>query len=286
MVLPGPAGAAHDVPPDGRGRDHPGHGLFLLIIAPYVDQNPSNKPTTGSSRSSLFTHLHDVLGGARDHRLVLPGPGLQLRVPLEGRHLLRALGRHAREQEPSNASSSSSSSCSSWRSRSCCSPPAAGASPTTGRSSRETRKRDDEHARRAPPSSATTSTSRDEPGPAPTRPRATAGAVCPRSRRAAAPRATNRSTTRRSGSPGVSSSTAGSHRPGLGVSGFGAACARVPLAAVGRWLRRQVTAGSSPTSRRPPTRRRRSTSPRAKIYLSPTRRTRCEGQEGPGYSPP
>ena len=33
----------------------PGMGLFLLMVAPFVDKNPSNKPKTASSRSSIFT---------------------------------------------------------------------------------------------------------------------------------------------------------------------------------------------------------------------------------------
>ena len=55
----------------------PGMGLFGLILAPYIDRNPSNKPEDRKFAISLFTDLPDVLGGARHHRLVLPGPGLQ-----------------------------------------------------------------------------------------------------------------------------------------------------------------------------------------------------------------
>ena len=70
----------------------PGMGLFLLMVAPFVDKNPSNKPEGPEVRDLDLHDLPDVLGGARHHRLVLPGPGLQLRVPLERRHLLRAVG--------------------------------------------------------------------------------------------------------------------------------------------------------------------------------------------------
>jgi menaquinol-cytochrome c reductase cytochrome b/c subunit len=69
----------------------PGIALFLLILAPYIDQNPSHKPEERKMAVSLFTVLPDVLGGARVDRLVLPGPGLQLRVPLERRTVLRAV---------------------------------------------------------------------------------------------------------------------------------------------------------------------------------------------------
>ena len=52
----------------------PGIGLFALILAPYIDRNPTNKPEDRKFAISLFTVLPHVLGGARDHRLVLPGP--------------------------------------------------------------------------------------------------------------------------------------------------------------------------------------------------------------------
>ena len=93
VVLPRAAGAAHDVPPDGRRCDDPGHrARSCSMVAPFVDKNPSNKP---NDRKFAIVDLHDVpddVGGARHHRFVLPGPGLQLRLPLERRHLLRAVG--------------------------------------------------------------------------------------------------------------------------------------------------------------------------------------------------
>ena len=57
----------------------PGMGIFLLILAPYMDRNPSNKPEDRKFAISLFTMHPHVLGGAGHDRLVLPGPGLQLR---------------------------------------------------------------------------------------------------------------------------------------------------------------------------------------------------------------
>ena len=50
----------------------PGMGIFVLILAPYIDRNPSNKP---EDRKFAIVALHDlphVLGRPRDHRLVLP----------------------------------------------------------------------------------------------------------------------------------------------------------------------------------------------------------------------
>jgi quinol-cytochrome oxidoreductase complex cytochrome b subunit len=58
VVLPRSAGAADDVPPDDRGRHHPGVGLIILILAPYIDKNPSNKPEDRKFATSLMTvHL-------------------------------------------------------------------------------------------------------------------------------------------------------------------------------------------------------------------------------------
>ena len=69
----------------------PGMGIFLLILAPYIDKNPSNKPEDRKFAISLMTvHLH-VLGGAGHHRLLLPGPRLQLHVAVDRRPLLRAV---------------------------------------------------------------------------------------------------------------------------------------------------------------------------------------------------
>ena len=59
----------------------PGIGIILLILAPYIDRNPSNKPEDRKFAISLFTVLHDVLGGAGDDRLVLPGPGQNFVFP-------------------------------------------------------------------------------------------------------------------------------------------------------------------------------------------------------------
>ena len=50
----------------------PGMGLFALMLAPYMDKNPSNKPEDRKFAISLFTVFLDVLGRARHHRLVLP----------------------------------------------------------------------------------------------------------------------------------------------------------------------------------------------------------------------
>ena len=72
----------------------PGMGIFVLILAPYMDRNPSNKPEDRKFAIVALHDLPDVLGRARDHRLVLPRPGLQFRVPVASGHLLRPVMRH------------------------------------------------------------------------------------------------------------------------------------------------------------------------------------------------
>ncbi len=57
----------------------PGMGIFLLILAPYIDKNPSNKPEDRKFAISLFT-VHLMLWAV----LVIigsffRGPGLHLR---------------------------------------------------------------------------------------------------------------------------------------------------------------------------------------------------------------
>ena len=69
----------------------PGMGLILLILAPYMDRNPSIKPEDRKFTDQRVHHLLDVLGGARHHRLLLPRTGAELRAPVEVRHLLRAV---------------------------------------------------------------------------------------------------------------------------------------------------------------------------------------------------
>ena len=69
----------------------PGVGLIVLIFAPYIDKNPSNKPEDRKFATSLMTDAHHVLGSARHHRLVLPRPRLQLHAAVDGRPVLRAV---------------------------------------------------------------------------------------------------------------------------------------------------------------------------------------------------
>ena len=52
VVLPRPAGAAHDVPPDGRRRDHPRHGHLRADPRPVHRPEPvATSPRTASSPS-------------------------------------------------------------------------------------------------------------------------------------------------------------------------------------------------------------------------------------------
>ena len=70
----------------------PGVGLGLLALAPLHRQEPVAQAQRPQVRDRALHDLHHDVGGARHHRLVLPGTWLQLRLPLERRHLLRAVG--------------------------------------------------------------------------------------------------------------------------------------------------------------------------------------------------
>ncbi len=86
----------------------PGMGLFLLMVAPFVDKNPSTKPSDRKFADRDLHHLRDDVVGPRHHRFVLPGPRFQLHHALEGRDLLRPLGSR-RWVSPSPSSRSSPS---------------------------------------------------------------------------------------------------------------------------------------------------------------------------------
>ena len=113
----------------------PGMGLFLLHGRAVRRQEPVEQAEGPRVRDRDLHDLRDDVGGARHHRFVLPGPGLQLRVPLEGRHLLRAVGarrrghRHRHRRSSWCSRSHSSSLLVTGRRRA-----------TTGRLSRETRR--------------------------------------------------------------------------------------------------------------------------------------------------
>ncbi len=106
----------------------PGMGLFVLILAPYIDSNPSNKP-----EDRKFAHLADddpprcsgrcsVIIGS-----FFRGPGFNFTLPWQRRHLLRAAedGRSTSTKMPSPSSSSSPSWLSPGSPRSLPSPAAA-----------------------------------------------------------------------------------------------------------------------------------------------------------------
>ena len=90
----------------------PGIALVLLMLAPFVDKNPSNKPTGPQVRHLDLHPVHGDVGGPRDHRFVLPWPGLQPGDAMEGRDLLRVVGaqvsadrhRHRRDRRCSRSS--------------------------------------------------------------------------------------------------------------------------------------------------------------------------------------
>ena len=75
----------------------PGIGIFGMMLAPYSDRNPSQKPEDRKFAIALFTCLPHVLGRSRHHRLVLPGAGLQLHPALARRPVLRPVRSSTRE---------------------------------------------------------------------------------------------------------------------------------------------------------------------------------------------
>src|SRR5581483_10358534 len=88
VVLPRSARAAALLPPAGRGRDaaavqHPRpDGVAVHRPQPVV---ASTRPQT---RDRALHAVHLLLGNPRDPRVVLPGAGIQLRLPMEGRTFL------------------------------------------------------------------------------------------------------------------------------------------------------------------------------------------------------
>ena len=69
----------------------PGLALIGLILAPYSDRNPSNKPEDRKFADRVDDGLHHVLVSPRHHRRLLPRPRLQLHIPLARRTVLRPM---------------------------------------------------------------------------------------------------------------------------------------------------------------------------------------------------
>ena len=59
----------------------PGVGLIVLILAPYLDRNPSQQARRSQVRHLVDDRAPHVLGGPRHHRIVLPGPGFNFVLP-------------------------------------------------------------------------------------------------------------------------------------------------------------------------------------------------------------
>ena len=83
VVLPRPPGAAHDVPPDGRRRDHPRHRpLRPDAGAGYIDKNPSNKPEDRKFAIALMTMFLMFWAVLVIIGSFFRGDGLQLHLPV------------------------------------------------------------------------------------------------------------------------------------------------------------------------------------------------------------
>jgi menaquinol-cytochrome c reductase cytochrome b/c subunit len=72
----------------------PGVALGVLAITPYIDKNPSNKPNDRRFAIVMLTMFLMMWAVLVILGSVLPGRGLQLRLPLEQGHLLRVVGAH------------------------------------------------------------------------------------------------------------------------------------------------------------------------------------------------
>ena len=120
----------------------PGMGLVRADPGAVHRPEPEQQARGPQVRHLAVHDLPHVLGRARDHRLVLPGPGLQLHLPVERRPLLRAVRQPPWTPPPSCSSPSRSSSC--WPASLLLRRPPAGATPArpSARLARETRKRD------------------------------------------------------------------------------------------------------------------------------------------------
>ena len=60
----------------------PGIGIFGLMLAPYIDKNPSTEARGPQVRHRPLDPVLHVLGRPRHHRPLLPGPRVQLHLPV------------------------------------------------------------------------------------------------------------------------------------------------------------------------------------------------------------
>ena len=190
----------------------PGMGLFGLILAALHRPQPEQQARGPQVRDLAVHDLPHVLGRARHHRLVLPGPGLQLHLPVARRAVLRPVRSSRTHELPPPSSPSSSPSLVVL---------AAVRAPRHGRAARDDRPtpsaslvpRDPQARPQREPRRAVAT----EPAPATGREVERAAALERRGRRprssrpsARAGRRGSRPTPRRSASPAASSSTAAS----------------------------------------------------------------------------
>ena len=71
----------------------PGMGIFLLILAPYIDSNPSNKPEDRKFAISLFTIFLMFWAVLVIIGSFFRGPGFNFTVPVARRPVLRPVIR-------------------------------------------------------------------------------------------------------------------------------------------------------------------------------------------------
>ncbi|SVC76511.1 uncharacterized protein METZ01_LOCUS329365, partial [marine metagenome] len=90
-VLPGPPGTTHHVPPDGGRCDHPRYRTLRPDPGSLHRQEPLPEARGPQVRRVPHDRPPHVLGRARHDRFVLPGPRLQLHLPVEQRPVLRTV---------------------------------------------------------------------------------------------------------------------------------------------------------------------------------------------------
>ena len=72
----------------------PGMGIFLLILAPYIDRNPYNKPEDRKFAISLFTVFLMFWAVLVIIGSFFRGPGFNFVAPVDRGYVLRALIGH------------------------------------------------------------------------------------------------------------------------------------------------------------------------------------------------
>src|SRR5439155_12874928 len=91
VVLPGPPGAAPVLPPHDRRRDDPDVHPGRPRPGPLRRPEPEHEAGRSQDRDDAVHDAVHVRGHPHDHRVLLPGAGIQLGVAVEPGAVLRAM---------------------------------------------------------------------------------------------------------------------------------------------------------------------------------------------------